>query len=201
MIRMACLDEKIIPGRLALRKQSHQNIYDETVYAGEDTLHFIPTELFDGKAAVMLPASFLDMPDLLAEVKYPSVQRPQIIKMNQTGAVNFCFNLFESPIERAQVEPVCLSFRSALQKSRPSLMQMGQETKRLADADISWFEFRSYSLSDQIYNLLFVTSIGGKLMNGAMNCPANIAKEWKPIMRQVVQTIEDHTNDNKREEA
>lgn len=198
---MAFLDEKIVAERLALNKQSHRNIYDEEVYAGNERLHFIPTKLFDSKAEVMLPDSFMNMPEILAETKYPSVQRPQVIKTNENGTVNFCFNLFESPIEKEQIEPASASFRSILQKAQPSVMQLEHKTECLIDTDISWFAFRSFSMDEQIYNLIFITSIGGKLMNGTMNCPKGLEKDWRPIMRQVVLSIEDHAKDENKEAA
>lgn len=197
---MAYLDEKIIPERLALNKQSNHNIYDDHVYAGVDIWHFIPTKLFDGKVVVMLPETFEDMPELLAEVKYPSVQRPQVIKMNDTGAVNFCFNLFESPIEKDQIEKACADFQSVLQRMQPSLVQLEKGTEELLETAISWFQFYSFSMDDQIYNQMFVTSIHGKLMNGTMNCPRSLQQDWRPIMQQVILSIEDHSNNEQTEE-
>lgn len=188
---MAHLDEKLIPERLAARKQSHRNIYDEEVYAGPDILHFVPTSIFDGKARVMLPDTFEDMPDLMAEVKYPSSQRPKVIKTSEDGSVNFCFNLFKSPIEQKSIESVAINFQSTLQRTQPSLVLVGHKTNHLLDTDISWFDFYSFSIDEQMYNLLFVTSIGGKLMNGAMNCPRILERDWSPIMHQVVLSIED----------
>lgn len=198
---MAFLDEKIVAARLAARKQSHRNIYDEEVYAGNDILHFSATGLFGGKAEAMLPDTFGDMPPLMAEIKYPSSQRPQVIKSGADGAVNFCFNLFASPIERRDIEKTAIRFQSTLQKLQPGLILIGHKTNRLPDTDISWFDFNSFSADAQIYNLLFVTSIGGKLVNGSMNCPRGLQGDWSPIMRQVVLSIEDHSQEKRAEEA
>lgn len=196
---MAFLDEKIVEKRQALKQQSHRNIYNQEVYAGNAVYHFVPTRLFEGNVQVMLPDTFIDMPELLASVKYPSQQRPQVIKTGATGTVNFCFNLFIAPIQVDQIENAALTFRSILQRTQPSLIQMEQKNINLEKNCISWFDFRSFSLDEQIYNLLFVTSIGGKLMNGTMNCPAPLMRAWKPIMQQVVLSIEDHTKDEKLE--
>lgn len=192
---MAFLDEKIITQRLEKRQQSHRNIYDEEVYAGSEILHFSPVKLFEGKMQLMLPDHFTDMSPLLAEVKYPSTQRPQIIKTNENGAVNFCFNLFESPIEKEDIEATVLKFQSALQRAQPSLLQYEQKTEHLVKTEISWFDFQSFSLDKPIYNLIFVTSFGGKLMNGTLNCPKNLQDAWAPIMKQVVASIEDHAKE------
>lgn len=192
---MAFLDEKIVAQRLEKRRQSHRNIYDEEVYAGSESLHFSPAKLFEGKMQIMIPDHFTDMSPLLAEVKYPSSQRPQIIKTNENGAVNFCFNLFEAPIDMEDIEATALKFRSALQRSQPSLLQFEQKTEHLVKTLISWFDLQSFSLDKPIYNLIFVTSIGGKMMNGSLNCPKNLQDAWSPIMKQVVASIEDHAKE------
>lgn len=189
------MDEKIITRRSTLRKQSHRDIYDTEVYAGTEVLRFHPVRLFENKVQVMLPDSFDDMPKLLAEIKYPSVQRPHVIKTSENCAVNFCFNLFDSPVQKEQIEATSIQFRSILQRAQPSMIQLDNKTENLPNTCISWFGFRSFSIDEQIYNLLFVTSIGGKLMNGAMSCPNTMHREWNPIMRQVVLSIEDHTEE------
>lgn len=52
---------------------------------------------------LMLPDTFVDMPSSIVKLKYPSEQRPQIIKTSLDASVNFTFSLFNQEFEDSQV--------------------------------------------------------------------------------------------------
>lgn len=60
------------------------------------------------------------MPESFVKVKYPSVQRPQIIKTDLTTTVNFCFSLLDVQIEEGQEEQVRNIMSEALKQAQPA---------------------------------------------------------------------------------
>lgn len=71
---MGFIDEKIIKNMNEYKKDQYGNIYDG-VYIREELLEFEKVELFDGKISIMIPKTFIDMPEKLAKLKYPSSYR------------------------------------------------------------------------------------------------------------------------------
>lgn len=70
----------------------------------------------------MLPEGFVDMPPEMARIKYPSEQRPQEIRMNGDGTVNFTFSLFEAGLEEQQIEDALGQFKSVIRKVNPAFV-------------------------------------------------------------------------------
>lgn len=180
------LDEKIIELQRAEKRETHQDIYGESVFVGVEELNFSEMELFDKNLLVMLPESFVEMPADVAQVKYPSEQRPQIIWSNETGTVNFCFSLFEMEMVPEQVDEAVTGFRSMLQRMQPGteFFDFGIET--VDKNKIGWFDFKNSAIDEQIYSILFVTPIHGRVCNGVFNCLFRDYEDWKPIMKQVL---------------
>lgn len=99
---MDFLDEKIIEAR---RKEAEKELdirKDGLIVKGEK-IEFQDTPLFQEKMSILLPTTFVDMPQKIARIKYPSEQRPQIIKTDLLGSTNFAFNLFDKAIQPAQM--------------------------------------------------------------------------------------------------
>ena len=76
---MEFLDEKIIEARRK-EAQNKLDIRKDCLIVNGEKIEFQETPLFQGKMTLLLPISFVDMPQKVAKIKYPSEQRPQIIK-------------------------------------------------------------------------------------------------------------------------
>lgn len=186
---MEYLDEKIVELQRTYQQKAHQDIYAETVFVNDETLHFIQTNLFDDAFHIMLPESFVDMPEDVAKIKYPSEQRPQIIRTNQNGSVNFCFNLYDIPFSNEQVADTISGFQSVLQKLQPGNEFFAYKTEPIEKMEIGWFDFKNYAIDSQIYSLMFAVPIHKKICSGVFNCPFRNRKDWESIMKQVLVSI------------
>ena len=115
---MDFLDEKIIEAR---RKEAQKELdirKDGLIVKGEK-IEFRDTPLFQEKMSILLPASFVDMPQKIARLKYPS-ERPQIIKTDLLGSTNFAFNLFDKAIQPAQMKSAADGMKLILKKVNPA---------------------------------------------------------------------------------
>ena len=54
---------------------------------------------------------------------------------------------------------------------------------------IAWFDFISHGIDGRLYNLMFFTSVDGKLMNGVCNCAEQDLKNWWVVFMDVLKTI------------
>ena len=99
---MEYLDEEVLKFRNHLKRDTYNSI-EGGVYIGDEIVPFKEVMLFDEKVKIMLPDTFVDMPSAIVKLKYPSEQRPQIIKTSLDTAVNFTFSLFNQELEESQV--------------------------------------------------------------------------------------------------
>lgn len=143
--------------------------------------------------SILLPVSFVDMPQKIARLKYPSEQRPQIIKTDLLGSTNFAFNLFDKAIKPVQMQSAADGMKSILKKVNPANIFYESGTEPLGETMLSWFEFKGHGIDTQIYYIVFLTSIGGKLMHGIFNCAVADMEAWKEAAFQVIRSIQDRT--------
>lgn len=89
---MEFTDEVLIRAMNVHKAGQQGNIYSG-IFIREELFEFEKQVLFEERMSIMLPKKFVDMPLDMAKRKYPMEQRPQIIKTNETGDINFTFNL------------------------------------------------------------------------------------------------------------
>lgn len=189
---MEFLDEQIIEIRNKNRKISLEN----GVFIKGEFVEFEEVKLFDKKMSILLPKTFIDMPKKIALIKYPSNQRPQVIKTDLLGATNFAFNLFDQPVTTKQLPEVVKTFKNMIQKVNPANIFYEEKTEPLEDGMVSWFDFKGYAIDEQIYYIYYVTVIDGKLLHGIFNCMMKDLEEYKEIAQLVMHSIKNYKEDS-----
>ena len=184
---MEFMDEKIIE----LRNKNKKISLEDGVYIKGEFMEFEPVQLFDDQMQIMLPKNFVDMPKKIAQVKYPSNQRPQIIKTDMLGATNFCFNLFEQSVKSEDLIEIAKSFKNIIKKVHPANIFYEYKTEDLNDTKLSWFDFKGYAIDTQIYYIYYVTAIAGKLLHGIFTCTIEDMEQYKEIAFLVMRSIKD----------
>ena len=72
------LDEKILEAKQIKDKLENTDI-KKGVYIKEEFVEFEEVKLFNDSMSILVPSSFIDLPENRKKIKYPSQQRPQII--------------------------------------------------------------------------------------------------------------------------
>lgn len=190
---MEHLDEAIITARVAAKNQAAYTIENQVMIAGEPYT-FERTKLFDDKMSMVLPCGFQDMPAAASKLKYPSENRPQIIKCNQDGSVSWAFNLLSMTCKKEELIVRIHEMKTALKRVNPAYLFFELNQFDVTDnTRVCQFDFRSYALDMDIYNIMFISNIGGRLAMGTFNCPDEMNDAWKPLAFQMVQTVRDET--------
>lgn len=188
------MDEEIIELKERKKESIHNNIY-EGVYINHHMYEFEKENLFQDSMSIMLPKDFITMPTKMAKIKYPSESRPQIIKTDYSGSINFTFSLFNMPIKENQIEGACKNFKKLLRNLQPSNTFFDEENRTSNGKCISLFDYKSNAVDCQVYNIVYVTSINGNILHGIFNCRYVDMEKWKPIANQVIDSIEEIGSD------
>jgi len=54
---------------------------------------------------------------------------------------------------------------------------------------IAYMDFKSFSLGDALYNVMFVAALDGRPLIGTFNCPFDYWEQWQPVIFAMIQTI------------
>lgn len=139
---------------------------------------------------VVLPDNFTDMPPDMLSKKYPSEQRPQIVKTNQNGTVNFTFSIIDNDSKEEDLSGILTGFIMTIRGLFPGTMFLERGIDE-ALLKYHWMEFRSCAVNGDIFNLYFLTVISDKLLMGTFNCPMREWPDWKPYLKKIVSSVDE----------
>lgn len=189
------LDEKIVEFRSRARKEKYCTL-ETGMYIKNELIQFERKVLFREKLSIMLPVSFVDLPPDMVKVKYTSQQRPQVIKTSLDTTVNLGLSMMDIEIYGEQIRTLRNQAQEALKRLNPAFVFYDSkvETKNVP---LGWFEFKSYGLDTDVYNLMFISQIENKMLHGIFNCDYDDALEWREAARQMMYSITDLSKEEK----
>ena len=181
---------------IALRKQymKFAQNYDlqKPVWIGDAYYQFRLETLFGGKLQVYLPIQFTDMSDSDAREKYPSRNRPQIIKSNEDTTVNFTF----SYIGESGFPMTAQSTWKEIERLFPRNVLYDRGSIKKETLEIFWLEYKSFSMDTEVYNILFpVINSDTGIVLCTFNCPLASFDIWKPCVLKVIESIRGEYDD------
>ena len=185
---------------LELKRQQLKEEYCDVktgYYIKGEVVKFEEQIIYPEKMSIFLPEGFITMPAKIAKVKYPSEYRPQVIKTDDAGIVNMTFNLFNRPIKPGQIVGACDTLKKGIRNMNPANIFYEERTLEFEDTVCHCFDYKSYAMDSPIYNIVYVTSIGGIVLQGSFNCLFKEMNDWREAAFQMIGTIKDLTKAGK----
>jgi len=185
------LDEKIIALRNLQKSQNGEQSTQITdgVYINDNFLTFHEVEMLEDKITMLLPEDFTTMREDIAKIKYPSESRPQCIKTSRDTAVNIGMSLFPAPIDENNLDNELNDLKKILKNVNPAFEFYRTDIEDLEDFKLGWFDYKSFAIDQQMYNIMFVASIDGQMLHGFFNCPYSGHDQWMDAALQMIRSI------------
>ena len=188
--KLGYADEKILDFLNGAEKELiQQNICDGPVKVGKKSYEFKENLFFDEKLSIYIPEEFVDMSENMKNTKYPSNQRPEIIKTDEAGSTNIMLNRIDNELDEDQVEDLKDGMKALLKKMNPSNVFFTDGVEPVDEKNIGYFEFKSPAMDVAIYNLMFFFEFKGKTVMGTFCCIYDEYKSWRDIAFQVMKTV------------
>jgi hypothetical protein len=186
------LDERI---RSTINQAEEQErINSQSIYEGITVkgryYEFQEMAFYEDKLKIYIPTAFFDMPANLARIKYPSGDRPQIIKTEDTGSINITLNQIPNNVCEEQIPEVKDGLKVILKRLNPSYLFFEDGIETIGEKPVGFFEFKSPTLDKPLFNLMFVTTLERYVVMGNFSCPYEDYREWRPIARQIMRSVQ-----------
>jgi hypothetical protein len=190
-----CEEEKLMNDRHLERINRFTSI-ETGIYVEGELLQFCESKMFDNKVGIFLPSAFKDMKTEDVKKKYFSEQRPEIIKTNVDGTVNFSFSMVEREIKPEQLGAVIQEFYLVLKRFQPMsvCLEDGMELDHIIP--FAWMEFISTALDDNLFNMLIIYPVGRKLLMVMFNCPFEKRLDWSRCLSEIRKSITIYSKEN-----
>lgn len=188
---MSNTDNTIIKQVNEYKNKISGNIYDGFNIKGEK-VEFTPYDFLDNKLRVWLPKEFVDIPEWLLKVKYPSENRPKVLKMHPDGGMDFGFNILELTVDSNQVvNNLAKQMVYVTKQMSPSNIFIDTENEEVKGKSVSWYDFISYVVDGRMYNMNFLMPLDGKVLHAIFNCSVDVMELWKPVVLEVFREMVD----------
>jgi len=166
------------------------NINDGFIIINFEKIPFKRRLLLDKKISVIMPEAFELMSKEHAEIKYPSVNRPDFIYTNEKTTINFMLTHRNDKVPNEEIPKMKDVVQALVMKLYPSSSVIESETIEISGKNLSYFDFMTPTLGADMYNLSFIFSLEGRAVLGACSCPENDMDDWKPVFLQMLGSIE-----------
>ena len=181
-------DKQIIP--LKVRNSEAEAMSLDMGYYIEGRLEtFNKVQHFDDLLSIYIPESFIDMPDEIKEIKYPTNFRPEIIKTNLAGDVNLSISLLKVG-EDMEIKTLVTDFRNLLAKAHNGIKFLEyDEFDNDGCVKMYCFDFIIPGIDERIYHKTGLGKIGRETVQVMFNCREPLAWTWKKAVNDILQNI------------
>lgn len=189
---MEYFDEEILEARRELEYMKH-NTLETGIYVEDELITFTRITLLDTKISIFLPDQFIVMPDMVKDMKYPSKNAPDLMITSLDSMVNFGFNILPVLLEEGDTKVMSGQFQNVLHNVNPSI-RIKNQTSDITTAqgnEMSWFDFKGYTLDGQNYNRIYLISMRKTVLHGIFNCPMRVKQAWKDIVDKCFMSVEE----------
>ncbi len=152
---------------------------------------FETIKLFRGRMEVSLPEGFVDMPDYLAKRKYPSRHRPPVLLMSRDTLVNYGFHLTEAPLAGNRLRDAMETFLYQSRRVMPGAHFGGIQYTDRVDGQAAYFSYEVPAADTDIFQITYITDIGGKLLHGMFNCLSQERENWEETALSSIRSIKE----------
>ena len=183
------IEEKIIPMKLETDNSISMSLEDGYYISGKLET-FTKALYFNDSVSIYTPSSFIDMPDEIKEIKYPTNFRPEIIKTNLAGDINLSLSLLEEGKD-ADIETLLSDLKSLLSKAHKGIRFL--EAKKLNKegfVEINFFDFILPGIDEKIYHMMGMGKTDRQIIQVIFNCMEPDANSWKKAVIDIFENIE-----------
>ncbi|WP_274971020.1 hypothetical protein [Lachnoanaerobaculum orale] len=185
---MEYYDEQIVKALHIQRRDTFGSI-DDGLYINNELIRFNKTLLFNNRVSVMLPENFVPMLPEIVEVKYFSGRRPDEIYTSLDMSVNFTFTDLGISGNDEDTRLAAGLIKQIIRNANPGYEFFEENEDIEKEVIINRFDFKSYGIDDEAYNIMYLASTGNSLIQGTFNCLYRDRIEWKRAALEVIKTV------------
>lgn len=199
---MGSIDETILKQRKAMEEFEKQRFSKETIeeekqqsiFEGSININKIPVTfseraLFDDRVGIWMPEDFESLPREAIAAIYLLGNKPELVFGNSYLNFSVGFHYTEHEVPNEYMGDFSKITRMILEKSGPRVRIMSEKSKRIGTHRMSSLELISHSITDTVYNIMFFTSLEGKVLIGFINFNYKYQERYIPIAKEILQSF------------
>ncbi|MCL1810053.1 MAG: hypothetical protein FWG42_09865 [Clostridiales bacterium] len=154
----------------------------------EDSIVLGERCIIEGRLYMLIPEDFVMMPPEIAEIKYPSESRPDITYTDSEGTTTISFILTRDKLKSEDIEAAMEYLQKVFTRVHPARGILSSDIIE-GELRVGHFDFISPAIDGEIYNLVFIFSLDGRLAFGAFSCLHLDMATWLETAVQIASTV------------
>jgi hypothetical protein len=142
-----------------------------------------------GTLSLLLPGGFEPMSAQMLALKYPGANRPTLVYANSTGSINIAINHTQNAVQPNQLKDLHKALDSATRQQVPDDNWRFSGFQTYSGKEWVQMEFLSDAADTKIENMMCATSVDGRMLVVSFNVTQELAAEWLPVGRKIVQSL------------
>jgi len=199
---MEQMDEKILKQRAemeeferqrfakeTIEEENKQSIFDGNILINKIPVAFSERPFFDGRVGIWLPDDFEQLSQEVINATYLLGNKPDIVLGNAYLNFSVGFHYTENEVPNAYMGELARLARLILENSGPKVNIYGEKVRKSGEHIISYLELVSHTIADAVYNIIFFSSLGDKVLIGFINFNYKFFNRYEPIAKEILSSF------------
>lgn len=199
---MGNVDEEILKQREAMEtfekerfsketieKENAQSIFDGEIEVNKIPVRFSERELLDNRIGIWMPDDFEELPPETIAAIYLLGNKPDMVFGNSYLTFSIGFHYTEHEVPNEYMGDFAKIARMILDKSGPKVKILSEKVRQTGRHTVSSLELLSHTITDTVYNVMFFSSLEGRVLIGFINFNYKFKDRYRPIAKEILQSF------------
>lgn len=146
-------------------------------------------KILKGQISILVPEDFGIMTLEALKVKYPKDNRPDLVFTNDSSTVNLHFEHTDFEATPEQIPLYLDQFLRFFEQNYPASPPLDKGTGQINGHEVGYIEIKLPADGDEVYNLMFYTTVNERLMIISFNCTAGLMEKWKETAFTIMRSL------------
>jgi hypothetical protein len=146
-------------------------------------------DILYGAVSLLLPTSFELMSEERLRAKYPSAYGPQFVFTDPTGSINVAIGHLTLQITPEEIVEAHRGIEQSVRSQVPTAVWQQSEAVLNDGQPHLLLAYQSPGIDVDVQNIQYITSLDGRLLTIAFNCPVKSADQWLQSGRDIIGSI------------
>lgn len=199
---MENVDEKILKQRVAMEEfekqrfaketieeEIKQSIFDGIIHVNKIPVTFSERTLLQDKIAIWMPEDFEELtPEEIASI-YILGNKPELVLGNTYLNLSVGFHYTENVVPNEFMGDFVKIAKVVFNRIGPKVRIISEKVHKVGKHTVSSLECVSHTITDEIYNVMFFSSLEGKVLIGFINFNIKFRERYKAIVDEMLQSF------------
>jgi len=145
--------------------------------------------LMNNKVELKIPKDFEIMSKEMLQLKYARGNAPTLVYTDKTGGINVAMNYTQSKANQANIGEFKDYLVKTFKGGFPDAEWKDTGFKVINGKKVGYIEVITPAIDTKIYNLLFFTDMGGRLLLCTFNCTHKSINDWQPAAKEIMESL------------